>query len=190
MSKTGASPELQVLQNSVAMTVTLISFGMLFATLFLGYFLVRSSVPMWPPVEIQGMPQFLPFLSTVFMILSSCTYYWMEKKAFEKPALGKVLWITTVALGFSFLGSQWFLWAALKATGILVANGMVPSMVYAFTWLHAGHIVLGLIGLFYVGHYVFTKRESLTKIKLMNVGKFWHFLGVVWLIMYLLIFVI
>jgi cytochrome c oxidase subunit III len=190
MTNTESSQELKVLQSSVAMTVALISWGMMFATLFLGYFLVRFSSPIWPPVEIQDLPQLLPFLSTVCMLLSSLTYFFMEKKAFENPRLSKMLWLATVALGLAFLGCQWFVWAALKETGILVSNGMVPSMVYAFTWLHAAHIVLGLIGLFYVGHYVFTNRAQLTTIKLMNVGKFWHFLGVVWVIMYLLIFVI
>ena len=37
------------------MTVTLITFGMLFGTLFLGYFLARFNAPTWPPVEIENM---------------------------------------------------------------------------------------------------------------------------------------
>ncbi len=171
-------------QSSVAMTVTLISFGMLFATCFLGYALVRFNSPSWPPVEIQGMPKLLPFLSTLVMALSSLCYWKLE----QKPSEGKLWWSLTLVLGLVFLGLQWTLWQGLKEAGILVSNGMMPSMVYAFTWLHAGHIFLGLLGLLYVGHYLW--RQTHTALLLQNVGKFWHFLGVVWLVMYLTLFVL
>lgn len=172
----------EIFKNSVAMTVTLISFGMLFLTLFLGYLLVRFNSATWPPVEIQGMPQLLPFLSTLVMGLSSLTYVMMEKKK------SQILWTLTVVLGVVFLCLQWTLWAALKASGILASNGMVPSMVYAFTWVHAGHIVIGLLALLWLGY--FLMRGKVTQMKLTNVGMFWHFLGVVWLVMYLTLFVI
>lgn len=175
-------------QNSVAMTVTLISFGMMFATLFLGYMLVRFNSPTWPPVEIQGMPVLLPFLSTLVMGLSSLGYFMMERTAQAKSSHSRMWWMATLALGLTFLALQWKLWATLKATGILISHGMVPSMVYAFTWLHAAHIVLGLIGLVYVGHFLW--RNTASQIQLVNVGKFWHFLGLVWLLMYLTLFVL
>ncbi len=178
--------DMKLIQNSVAMTVTLISFGMLFATLFLGYFLLRFNSPTWPPVEIQNMPQLIPFLSTLVMALSSVTYYLLEKNGPQR----KLMWGLTFILGLAFLALQWSLWGALKSSGILVSNGMVPSIVYGFTWLHAAHIVLGLIALLWIGCLIFMKSPSLTSFKLMNVGKFWHFLGVVWLLMYLMIFVL
>ncbi|MFP5387274.1 MAG: heme-copper oxidase subunit III [Bacteriovoracia bacterium] len=176
---------MQVFRNSVAMTVTLISFGMLFASLFLGYFLVRFNSPMWPPVEIENMPKLLPFLSTLVMALSSFTYFKMEKGNEKKK-----FWLMTVALGFLFLGLQFALWKALAASGILVSHGNVPSMVYAFTWLHAGHIALGLGLVVWLGYFVFRKPEGLSTLKLINVGKFWHFLGVIWFLMYLMLFVL
>lgn len=177
---------MELMKNSIAMTVTLISFAMLFATMFLGYFLVRSNVPVWPPVEIQALPRLLPLLSTVIMALSSVTYYYFEKKLLN----GKAYLGLTLALGLVFLGLQWNLWSALKAAGILVSNGMVPSMVYAFTWIHAGHIVLGLLALLWMGWIVTMKPEKLSVFKVINVGKFWHFLGIVWLLMYLMMFVL
>jgi cytochrome c oxidase subunit 3 len=177
--------EFKAFQNSVAMTVTLISFGMMFASLFLGYFLVRFNSPAWPPVEIENMPKLLPFLSTLVMGLSSFTYFKMENSADKKK-----FWLMTVALGALFLGLQFVLWNALSASGILVSNGNVPSMVYAFTWLHAGHIVLALGLVLWLGNFIFRKPEGLTAAKVINVGKFWHFLGVIWLLMYLMLFVL
>jgi cytochrome c oxidase subunit 3 len=185
MTTKAQNTQLQSLRNSVAMTVTLISFGMMFASLFLGYFLARFNAPVWPPVEIENMPQLLPFLSTLVMALSSFTYFKLEKTENKKT-----YWLLTVVLGLAFLGSQFTLWGALAQSGILVSNGNVPSMVYAFTWLHAAHIGLALLLLGWLGYFVFRRPEKLTQEKLLNVGKFWHFLGVVWLLMYLLLFVL
>lgn len=185
MKTANPGTELSHLRNSVGMTVALISFGMLFATLFLGYFLVRFNAPMWPPVEIENLPRLLPFLSTLVMGLSSLAYYKVEKSHQKK-----IFWFVTVALGLSFLGLQFALWNALHDSGILVSNGNVPSMVYAFTWLHAAHIGMALGLLLWLGYFIFGKPEGLSEAKLINVGKFWHFLGVVWLLMYLMLFVL
>ncbi len=177
-------------QSSVAMTVTLISFTMMFASLFLGYFIFRFNAPVWPPVELTDLPKALPLISTLVLGLSSFTYWMMEKNIFSDAQKGKIFWLLTTALGIAFLGCQWMLWADLKASGILVTNGILPSMLYAFTWLHAAHIVLGLIGLFWLAWFVFKKSDQLTDVKVINVGKFWHFLGVVWVLMYLMLFVL
>ena len=177
---------MKMFQNSVAMTVTLIAFGMLFATMFLGFFLVRFNTPVWPPVEIEGLPILLPLLSTLVMGLSSFTYYKLE----HTEATREFYWRITFGLGVVFLVLQWVLWGELNRKGILVSNGQVPSMVIAFTWIHAAHIIMALGALLWLKRFIFKKKEELTAIKLINVGKFWHFLGVVWLLMYLMMFVL
>ncbi len=181
----GPANDLNHFKNSVAMTVTLISFGMMFASLFLGYFLVRFNAPAWPPVEIEKLPKLLPFLSTLVMGASSWTYFKLESGSEKKK-----YWLATMALGAVFLGLQFLLWNALAASGILVTNGNVPSMVYAFTWLHAGHIVAALGLVAWLGILIYRRPAELTDIKLINVGKFWHFLGVIWFLMYLMLFVL
>lgn len=182
---TNQETQMQNFRNSVAMTVTLISFGMMFASLFLGYFLVRFNSAVWPPVEIENLPKLLPFLSTLVMGLSSLTYYKMETTDAKKS-----FWFLTVVLGLAFLGLQYALWGALADSGILVSNGNVPSMVYAFTWMHAGHIVIALALVIWLGYFVLMKQEKLSGSKVTNVGKFWHFLGIIWLLMYLMLFVL
>jgi cytochrome c oxidase subunit III len=185
MLSTDSSKQLRVFQHSVAMTVTLISFAMMFASLFLGYFLVRFNSATWPPVEIENRPMLLPFLSTLVICISSWTY-----SKFQNGEKKKSYWSATLILGLMFLSLQLFLWKALAEAGIYIRHGNVPSMMYAFTWLHALHIVvaIGLLG--WLGFYVFFRPTGLSEIKLTNVGKFWHFLGVIWIIMYLMLFVL
>lgn len=172
-------------QNSVAMTVTLLSFGMLFATMVLGYALARANSQTWPPVEIENLPMFIPLMSTFVIGLSSLAYHFFEHKGHKKS-----LWALTTALGFGFLALQSLLWETLKNLGILAANGNVPSMVYAFTWIHAAHIVLALFAMLWLGYQLFFKPEKATLLTIKNVGMFWHFLGVVWLVLYLMLFVL
>jgi cytochrome c oxidase subunit 3 len=167
-------------QQHVAMTVTLVSFGMLFAGLFLGYFLARFNAPVWPPVEIENRPQLLPLLSTFVIALSSFTF-WRYERA---QALGRGWLHATLILGVAFMASQWVLWGALARYGVLSSNGMVSSLFYAFTWLHAAHIVGGLAALGWLAATPWTEART------MNVGKFWHFLGVIWFLMYLMLFVL
>ena len=175
---TMAVSEYKRFQHSVAMTVTLVSFGMLFAALFLGYFLLRFNSAVWPPMEIEGMPRLMPAVSTLVIALSSWAFYTFEKGQ-------KTRWLgATLVLGFVFLGCQWQLWSELGQMGILASNGQVSSMVYAFTWIHAAHIVLALLGL------VWLLVTAPSELKTANVGKFWHFLGVVWLLMYLMLFLV
>ena len=178
--------EEKLFQNSVAMTVTLIAFGMLFATMFLGFFLVRFNTPVWPPVEIQNLPIFLPLLSTLVMGFSSFAYYKLE----HTEAKREFYWKLTFSLGLLFLVLQYLVWGELNRRGIFVTNGQVPSMVIAFSWVHAAHILLALGALLWLRPFIFKKKEGLTPIKLINVGKFWHFLGVIWLLMYLMMFVL
>ncbi len=187
--KAQTSPQ-KLEQHNVAMTVTLVSWAMMFASLFLGYFIFRFNAPVWPPVELTGLPQGLPLVSTIVMALSSLTYWQMEKNIATDSKKGSLFLLATFALGMIFLGCQWMLWSDLQGMGILVSNGILPSMLYAFTWLHAAHIFLGLIALIWLGWFVFKNTDKLTDVKVINVGKFWHFLGVVWLLMYLMLFVL
>ncbi len=179
MSTTAATQQ-RKFQSYVAMTVALVSFGMLFAGLFLGYFLARFNAPVWPPVEIENRPQLVPLLSTLLIALSSFTFWRYE------TGLGKGrMWLqATLILGLAFMGAQWALWGALARSGVLSVNGMISSMFYAFTWLHAAHIVGGLAALGWLAVTPWTETRTT------NVGKFWHFLGAIWLLMYLMLFVL
>jgi cytochrome c oxidase subunit 3 len=175
----------QEIISSVAMMVTLISFAMLFATLMMGFALYRITAPVWPPAGMQRPSLLLPGLSTLAIASSSICYAYFEKNISKKSGL-----IATIVLGFGFMLSQASLWHSLKTQGIFVSSGIYPSIIYAFTWIHAAHIVVALALLIWI--YFISQKEitPLLRIRAANVGKFWHFLGIVWLIMFVTIFVL
>src|SRR5689334_23271975 len=64
----------------IGMLVTLSSFGMLFGTLILSYFLARARSPVWPPMGIDPIAPLLPSLSTVIILIAS---YFTEKSLLD-----------------------------------------------------------------------------------------------------------
>lgn len=174
--------------SSIAMIVTLVSFGMLFLTMMMSFALFRFTAPVWPPAGMVKPSLLLPTISTVIIILSSIFYVKFEKNTLAGTVDKKNLLITLL-MGSAFMVSQILFWNHLKSQGIFVSSGIFPSILYAFTWIHAAHIVAGL-GLLVWLYGTLKNPDSLTAVKVSSIGKFWHFLGIVWLIMFLTIFVL
>jgi cytochrome c oxidase subunit 3 len=174
--------------SSVAMIVALVSFGMLFLTLMLGFALFRFTAPVWPPAGMEKPSLLLPLISTILIAASSFTYNVFEKEVHNGNTDRKFLSVTLI-LGLAFMISQIFFWNQLTTQGILVSSGIYASIIYSFTWIHAAHIVAALALLLWLFS-VLNKNEKRTAVKVSNVGKFWHFLGIVWLIMFVTIFVL
>lgn len=175
----------QEIVSSVGMTVTLVSFAMLFATLMMGFAMFRFTAPVWPPAGMVKPSLILPGMSTLCIFLSSLTYMWFEKNIANKKGL-----ILTLCLGSGFIIMQSLFWHQLKSQGIFVSSGIFPSIIYAFTWIHAAHIVLALGLLFWLLFFALNEINTKAHLRALSVGKFWHFLGIVWFIMFLTIFVL
>ena len=174
--------------SSVAMIVTLVSFGMLFLTLMMAFALFRFTSPVWPPAGMERPDLLLPALSTLLIAVSSAFYMYFEKNIYLGRADKRALLCTTI-LGVAFMVSQFLFWNHLKSQGIFASSGIFPSIIYAFTWIHAAHIVAGL-GLLVWLYGTLRAPDKMTAVKVSNIGKFWHFLGIVWLIMFVTIFVL
>jgi len=178
------------MQNDLAMTVVLVSAAMLFVTLFMGYGIYRSSAAIWPPTGFNPISLLLPTLSTVLIAISS----WFSHQTTVATREGHFARAhghlnITLALGTGFMVSQALLWANLKANGLLVASGIYTSILYSFTWIHAFHVALGLASLIYL-KIVLSDKTRLVLQKAINVEKFWHFLGIIWGVMFLILFVL
>lgn len=178
------------LQNNLAMTIALVSWAMLFATLFMGYAIYRSSANVWPPMGFNKISLTLPMMSTLTILLSSWFCYQTKLSIKIKDLVKAQSNLNyTLVLGFAFMVIQSFLWNHLKSTGVYVSSGIFASIIYAFTWIHAAHVVCGLFALIYLKLVLKPSKENLLQISI-NVEKFWHFLGVIWILMFLTLFVL
>lgn len=177
--------------SSLAMTVALVSWGMLFATLFLGYAIYRFSSNVWPPMGFENVSLLYPSISTVFILFSSVTFHRCYKAyehenltKFRNNLYGAIFW------GLCFVISQAYLWHYMKLTGLYVESGIFASILHGFTWIHAGHMVLGLLCLFYLVPVSYKTIHARQLIKVKNVGMFWHFLDIIWILMFVFLFAI
>jgi cytochrome c oxidase subunit III len=178
----------------IAMLVTLVSFSMLFGTLFLAYTILRYSSDAWPPVGMEKISLFRPTISTVLILLSSLVFFAIQKnyQFSEKISLKiKAGLYLTVVLGIGFLLSQVNFWAYLKSEGYYVESGVFSSIIHAFTWIHSAHILMGEVLLCWLLFSIIKSPSvNILKVRFKNVGLFWHFLGIIWCIMYITLFVI
>jgi len=181
------------LKSSIAMAVALVSFSMLFATLLLGYAVFRFTAESWPPMGMEPVPLTYPFISTVLILVSSVSFHFFQTNFFSKAkSMAKKWLVLTLVLGFGFMGSQVLLWRQLDhELGYVVETGVFASLIHVFTWVHAAHIVAGLLWLLWL---LPALKESSRVVnyenRILNAGKFWHFLDLIWIIMFLTLFVL
>ena len=168
------------LRADIATMVTLVSFGMLFATLFLGYAVFRLTAPSWPPADVVAFDLTIPSLSTFWVLFSSWAFFKFEKELSKK-------WLSaSLVTGLLFIGTQFMLWRSLESAGIFVGAGAFSSIIYAITWIHAAHMVLGGLALAWLLFFGKVENKLLNK----SVGSFWHFLTVIWILVYIFVFVL
>ena len=89
------------------------------------------------------------------------------------------LLLATATLGVAFLAAQLVAWRDLLAQGAYLMENPHGAFFYLFTGLHAAHLLGGLIALFVV---VFGRRKRRELVDV--VAYYWHFLTVLWLILF------
>jgi cytochrome c oxidase subunit III len=184
--------------SEIAMLFVLVTFSMLFATLFLGVVMYRFTSPIWPPGGLVSPSLFIPTISSLIVGASSFGYVKFQKVFLEeKLEMARRLLSLTLLLGVGFIASQYVLWSSLKAEGIFYDQGIFGSILYGMTWIHVAHMVIGVLLLLWgrvklalLSATSTSETMFKTELFIRNVGKFWHFLGIIWIIMYILIFAI
>jgi cytochrome c oxidase subunit 3 len=179
------------LTSSLGMLVFLASWGMMFAGLFFAYGFARSKAVVWPPAGAPVLPLGLPALNTVVIVTSSVAFA-QGLKSLRRGQRGRfqVLAGITAALGALFLALQLTLWQRVVAAGLPVA-GTYGAVFYSFTALHALHVLVGLgLVLWVFARSLFGAYTEHNTINVRMCAMFWHFVDVVWVLMFLTIYVL
>lgn len=174
------------------MIIFLGSWAMMFSALFFAYAFLRAREPMWPPAGVPVLPIGLPALNTVLLIASSLTLArgLSELRAGRRKALTGWV-VATFVLGAVFLAIQLVVWRSVGEAGLHVSSGMYGSVFYALTTFHALHVVVGLFLLVWM--FVQSVRGKYSEHNNVNVrlcAMFWHFVDVVWLLMFVSIYLL
>jgi cytochrome c oxidase subunit 3 len=175
----------------VGMILALVSFTMMFAGLFYSYGLLRIRSVAWPPPGVPEPPLLIPSIITVMMFASSVALEQGRKAldvgripAFHRFTMGAII------LGSLFIGLQAQVWVQMWEAGLTLVVGPYASLFYFLTLFHALHVLAGL-GILVRLYLVIPRAGSVVpgRSTAQLASMFWHFVGVVWLVIFSLVYV-
>jgi len=174
--------------NMTGFIIFLCSESVIFLAFFSGYALLKLSALNWLPAGVEGLEWRTPLLNTVVLVSSSGTIVLAEHfKAKDKLWLFRGFWLLTMAMGSYFLYGQAVEWGGLQFG---FTSGTFGGTFYLLTGFHGLHVATGilLMGLMLVksflpGNYLGGEQG------VQATSLFWHFVDVIWIVLFLLIYV-
>ncbi|WP_295535976.1 heme-copper oxidase subunit III [Synechococcus sp. UW140] len=174
--------------NMTGFIIFLCSESVIFLAFFSGYALLKLSALNWLPAGVEGLEWRTPLINTVVLVSSSGTIVLAEHfKAKDKLWLFRGFWLLTMAMGSYFLYGQAVEWGGLQFG---FTSGTYGGTFYLLTGFHGLHVATGilLMGLMLVksflpGNYVGGEQG------VQATSLFWHFVDVIWIVLFLLIYV-
>jgi cytochrome c oxidase subunit III len=166
----------------------IISELMLFGAFFAAYFFVRVVAGThWPPGD--GLPVEVAATNAAILLSSSITMHWTDLSAKRGNQFGmRAGIVSTMALGATFLFVQINEYLNL---GFTPKSGASASVFFGLTGLHGAHVVIGLILLSIAARRIFMGKVTPTAYKGLEVpGIYWHFVDVMWVIVFTTIYLL
>lgn len=165
-----------------AMWLFIISIAMIFASLTSAY-IVKKAEGDWLVFEFPRMFVY----TSVMIIVSSITMHFAYISARRNNLLNiRLGLIATALLAVAFSIGQYLSWGELVAQDVYFVGNPAGSFIYIFTGLHVVHLVGGLVFLFIVLYRAFRYRvHSKNLLSIEMCTTYWHFLGGLWLYLYI-----
>ena len=185
-------PGTGVYSEKVAMWVFLGSEVMFFTALIGTYIILRVAHPeAWAePGKVLNVP--ITAINTFLLICSSVTMVKAFAAAQDDHQRGIRLWlVATVLIGATFVGVQVFEYAQLIGHGFVPGEGLYGSTFYTMTGFHGFHVTMGVICMAFVTWKAFRGKYSASDHRGIEViGLYWHFVDLVWIILFTIVYLI
>ena len=134
----------------------------------------------------------VPIFSTICLLSSSVTIHLAGKRLERnesKPFL--VLWLTTIALGVTFMFGTAQEWRRLiYEHGLTISTNLFGTTYYSLVGLHAFHVTLGLAMLTIVAVLSMASDVRRQSRRVEALSLYWHFVDVVWVVVFTVVYVI
>ncbi len=170
--------------------VFLVAEGMIFLGLFAAYLTFKLVSPDWPPEGTPDPELLIPGINTIILISSSFVIHAADG-AIKKDDVGKMrLWFGLTALmGIVFLAGQIYEYSNLEFG---LKTNLYASTFYVLTGFHGLHVFVGLLAILAVlwrsrkpGHYGSQSHFGVEAAEI-----YWHFVDVVWIVLFLLLYLL
>jgi cytochrome c oxidase subunit 3 len=175
----------------LGMLLFIISEVMVFGAFFTAYFFIRIvAVPGgWFPIDGKDLPVAVAGVNTAILLSSSLTLHWAQTSIKNGNRFGLQAGMTTTfLLGLTFLFIQINEYVHI---GFAPQDNAQATVFFSLTGLHGAHVTIGLVLLAMVtirsfrGHY---SPEHHLGVEVP--GIYWHFVDVMWIIVYTTVYVL
>jgi cytochrome c oxidase subunit 3 len=172
------------------MLVFLFAEAMIFLGLFAAYLTFRSVAEVWPPAGTPELELTLPGINTLILISSSFVMNRGNQAIKQNDVNGLRLWFTlTAILGALFLVGQGY---EYYHNPFGLTDNLFTSTFYVLTGFHGLHVCFGLSLICVVllrsrqpGRYSSASHFGVEATEL-----YWHFVDIVWIVLFLILYLL
>lgn len=170
--------------------ISMVSMTMMFIGLTSAY-IVSSKREDWVSFELPSAF----FVSTVLIVLSSFAFFLAKKSIKKDDRQNTTLFLLlTLFLGLGFVFYQIEGFYQLREAGLYLSGKesvISASLMIVISFAHSLHVTAGFIVLFIVIYNHFKKRYNATETLGLELGGiFWHFVDVLWVLLFLFFYFI
>ena len=186
-----ARPDTGLANGKLGIWLFLASEVMLFGALFSTYIILRIGAPEWPHHELN-IP--LGAINTVILICSSVTMV-MAWASLKMNAWGKhrMYLGLTFALALVFLINKYFEYADHFHKGEGPEHNTFLAIYFTLTGLHGLHILGGMVVMAYFlgpGASLWKRNAEQFTNRIEYTGLYWHFVDLVWIFLFPLLYLL
>ena len=168
----------------LGMLLFIISEVMLFGAFFTAYFFIRVVADdQWFPIDGKELPKVVAGINTAVLVSSSVTMHWaLEGARRGNRRAMQVGLLSTAMLGLTFLSVQINEYVHI---GFAPSDNAQSTIFYGLTGLHGAHVFVGLTLLTMATTRAFRGHFSPKEHRGVEVpGIYWHFVDVMWIVVY------
>ena len=162
-----------------------------FAALIATYMVYRGQSINGPyPNDIISVP--ITTISTFVLLCSSFAMIQALAATIRNDQRGIQIWLlVTAALGSIFIGFQIYEFNSFKNEGLTLGSNLFGATFFTLTGFHGAHVTVGvlwLLGLFFVARK--GRLGPRTSLDVEVMGLYWHFVDIVWIVIFTLLYLI
>jgi len=143
----------------------------------------------WPPIGIQSLdPWDIPFINTLILLLSGITITWAHYAMINGYRKDTILGLSfTIILGLIFIFMQYLEYIEASFN---ISDGIFGSVFFMATGFHGFHVLIGIIFIsICLIREIFYQFSQESHLALEAAAWYWHFVDVVWMILFLSVYV-
>jgi heme/copper-type cytochrome/quinol oxidase subunit 3 len=162
-----------------------------FASLITTYLVYRGQSLVGPYAhEVFDIPY--TSVSAFVLLMSSLTMVLALAAIQKGNQKGTRIWLlATALLGAVFLGGQVYEFTVFVAEGVSLQGNLFGTTFFTLTGFHGAHVAIGVFMLFaLIGASLAGKLKPEQSINVELVGLYWHFVDVVWIVIFTVIYLV